>query len=643
MDNGNGTNGKNGNGNGKAMITGTARTMVYKFGVLAPTENGDLVLAQMRQANAYYNELVALERNRREEVRAIYQADDDVTRLTAELEASFTELTEERQKIKATRISARKRIPTAVPMKERVKAIRELIGQKKEMLKVAKKAALAAAKVELARIEDKFNALKKEKRAAFSNDGLFWGTYLIVEQAFDAAKKSKSAEVHFRRWRGDGTIAVQLQGGLSTQLMCASADQRLVVDLSPLPIPGRGLKNGKSRPLPRVRLRVGSKDRQPVWAEFPVVLHRSIPEDGIVSWAKIHRRITGTTTRWELHLTIKTAEPVKMTIAGQSVVDYGGPGIVAIDLGWRSRGLDTLDPKSLRVAYWEDKNGTGDELLIDAQVLGQIERADTLRRTRDNTLNVLKAHLHDWLAAQAELPMWLVEEKKHMHLWKAPRRFVLLERSWRNQRFSGDEAMYEELSRWRKHDRHLWNWEANSRRKGCAHRLEQYRRFAALLARSYDTAVLEYFDIRSVAELPTPEEEETVKLPESRHQRFEAAVSELRTAIEQAFVARGGRWAHVNCRNTTRQCQYCDHTEAWEAWASIYRGGCPACGQDWDQDQNACAVLLSRFASSGGGDWTPETARPNDSHIVKASWAIKKRPPRWHKRHRSQDGSQPVV
>jgi hypothetical protein len=202
---------------------------------------------------------------------------------------------------------------------------------------------------------------------------------------------------------------------------------------------------------------------------------------------------------------------------------------------------------------------------------------------------------------------WLTEATRTIHAWRAERRLAHLAIQWRSQRFAGDEATFDALEAWRKQDRHLYEWEANQRRKSLARRLDQYRRFAAMLARDHHTVVLERFDLRVFAERQ-PAESERVDIQTARTQRHAAAVSELRLSIVQAFLARNGRERRVSAVDTTRACHQCGLKEKWDAARHLYHA-CSGCGAYWDQDDNAWRNMLVRLREQPDD----EPARTNDA------------------------------
>ena len=67
-------------------------TLVYRYGLLAPTLEADEVAAQMRAAHRYRNTLVEIERGRRTAIRTAEQDDPALTGVQAAAEYIDAEL-----------------------------------------------------------------------------------------------------------------------------------------------------------------------------------------------------------------------------------------------------------------------------------------------------------------------------------------------------------------------------------------------------------------------------------------------------------------------------------------------------------------------------------------------------------------------
>lgn len=501
----------------------------------------------------------------------------------------------------------------------------------------------------------------------------------------------------FVRWNGEGTVSVQFQGGVSVAELRSGEDTRAqLIDPAPAaatdtPPSGWGssrytdaerlarwqhmLKHGRPpKPYHMLRLRVASDGRAPVWAAWPIILHRPLPDflavrfpeawdrararevvdrfglrivaerDGevvvategggaatlaralvdagavsadprttAVKWAAVRLKKIGPREEWSVTFTLDVPERRERC----------GEGAVAVDLGWRRMGGG-----SLRVATTEDEAGTVRELRLDADLVRGLGKASEIRSIRDMHFDTARAWLHVILDDLPAIPEWLQEATKTMALWKAQGRLASVAIRWRGARFEGDTAAIEALEAWRIKDKHLWCWETSQRTGALRRRKDLYRVFAAGLARAYRTVVLEDFDLRAFARRPAAEETETERDENARAQRHLAATSELRLALVQAFVGRGGEEAREPATDTTRKCSECGVVEIFDAGAEL-RHTCRN-GHAWDQDENACRNLLKRWRERIGGDENRGTARAdekgNDSGQVREStWARRKR------------------
>jgi len=590
-------------------------TIVYRYGLLEPTVGAELVHQQIRLAHVYRNRLCELERIRRQKVRETIGEHLDMAPVVQAI-AKLWELREQaRLAIRAARSSSRRR-DERPEMRERVREINAYLRGARAVAKVLKSAVREDPQVQ-ARIGRVNAEHAEEMRAARAASGVYWGTYLLAERAADDARRDAKINPAFRRWDGSGDVAVQIQKGMTVGEASGCDDPRFQLSLTAQAVPGRkGRTRERGKPLPRVRLRVGSDDdRQPIWAEWPVVLHRALPKDGIIKWARARRKRVGTKFRWHLLITVETQERRESC----------GAGAVAVDIGWRQM------HDGIRVAYWRNERGQHGELRIEPEVTSGQAKADELQGLRKDKFNVAIAQLRAWLGERTDLPDWLGEARPRMHSWKAERRLARLAVQWRNARFAGDEPAFNAVEQWRKQDRHLYEWEANARRKALARRTDQYRRFAAMLARRHDHVILERFDLRVFAE-KAPAESERVEVAQVRYQRFAAAVSDLRLAVVQAFLARGGCEARVPAHDTTRACHVCALKEEWDAARHICHT-CSGCGTLWDQDDNACHNLLARWCERSPDEQTPGPARNEDDTNVGASPAdAPKRSGRWQRR-----------
>lgn len=616
-------------------------TVVYKFRLLrSPLQQADVVADQMRLAHRYYNKLVEIERERRDEIRAVLK-DRDPPELAAKAAASTQARAEAEAELKAQRARTRSRSVTKA-QRARVKDLRKQELAAGRELRAARKDLKEDPKAQR-KLKEATERATEKRRAARAVNEVFWGTYLIIEAAVDQAAKtttlwhySKQEKTHvpnrlkFRRWRGEGSVAVQIQGGgLPVANAFACTDRRLQIELVPFGDDRLGMRVGRKRrrhPLQDptsnrgqrrrnalVRLRVGSAGRDPIWAEWPVLMHRPLPRYSVITWAKVTKKRVADNDRWELHLTVKGERE-----ALRPRNDVCGVGAVAVDIGWR------LFDNGLRVAYAIDEHGTESEERLIPGVLSGLRKVEDLASIRDKRLNELQEQLVPWLKAACRsqvAPEEFRERVKTISQWRPAARFAALLKYWATARWPGDAFGFDLLNAWRCRDLHLWRWQAHQRDKSLARRKHQYRNYAARMARRYRVLVIEHFNLADTQKHHDPEDEKP-EIKAARQQQRDAACYELRECLVQAFRNRGGKIVRVPAAMTTQRCFGCGCEDRWDAAPQVMHT-CVQCGRTWDQDANAARNILQAHREGCGTE-------PDDPAEKRA---------KWHKRHAGSKGT----
>jgi hypothetical protein len=537
---------------------------IYSYGAKAPVQNAELVGEQMWKAHRYRNKLVELELERRKEV------DEAVARLSPDLQTTESALAVALQALELARTEIKKQNAQARSRKHRSPELVALVETNKALVKElrAKRKALRQATFEseawkTAQLEINERANERQK-AAREACGLYWGTYLLVETSMSKARSG--APPRFARWRGDGHLAVQLQGGMSPAEAFAGTDPRLRIE----PMPTQGNKRERKRT--RVWFRVGSQGRDPVWAVMPVILHRPIPADSRIKWVHIIRHRIATQCRWRVQFVLSKSSWVRS--------DQAEHGTVGIDIGWRM-----MVDRSMRVAYWTGDDGREGELRLPADWLGEYRRTEKIGGHRDDNFNAIKAVVVPAIAAMSNRPEWLTGALSTMSQWRSTARLAALALKWRESRFAGDENVYGELEAWRKRDKHLMEFQFNLRDQLLARRLDIYRNFAAKMRRAYRTAMLEDLDLRDFH--VSPQAEEDAKDGALREHTRDAALSILIRCVKESMA----QTIFVDAKNTTRKCDQCGTIQDWDH-RELYRE-CVSCKKNDDQDRIASRNLLA--------------------------------------------------
>jgi hypothetical protein len=584
---------------------------VYKFGLLAPTENAALVEQQMLAAHRYRNALVQIERERRDALRILTRDSDVNIRSLEEAVNGATEVVVKlAREIKLQHSETRSRLSTQTD-KEELKNARLKLKEAKTNLNLARKQVRGNQTVidAMDYINDAKNAKIKVAREA---SGVYWGSYLPVEDAMNAAAKSpmydgdKPNDPRFVRWQGDGTIAVQLQGGLSVEDSLLGKNTQFRID----PVDEKAFyaeKRSERRKASRtfVHLRVQSTDKgKPIWAIFPLIMHRPLPEGGVIKWAYIHKKMHGPRAEWYLTITIDLAKVPTNTETN---------GAIALDIGWREIKDKDGNIIHIRAGKWQDEDGNIGEIKLDysqAQhsLIGALKKANELRGIRDDNFNSIKKTLTEWMKSSTP-SIWLKEIAETLPQWRSAARLAHLAKQWKINRFKGDDDIFQQMEKWRYHDYHLWSWEHSQRIKTIRRRRELYRTTSAKLAAKYQTLVIENFDLRDVSQTAQPEDAEDKQ--RVRANKTLVSPSQLIANLTNAFKAKGGSVVKVNPSGTSFTCHVCDSHEHLDHTTIWHR--CSQCGTEWDREDNATANMLKRWREHSGGAQKGRDARTDEN------------------------------
>lgn len=589
-------------------------TLVYAFGAKPPRSGEDLIAAQISAAHKYYNRLIELRRAQHDATEAARLAHSpklaEVEAAVAAADAEVDDLIEaiRRRNAAARRktASAEDRAALAIAKERRKelwarrKAIREAMAGDVDLQ--AKLAAIYTAYQGMLPPDDPDATRRsgghfKEARATC---GVYSGTYLAIEQAVEAAVKKTIGPPRFRRWNGDGLVAVQLQGGMTwPEALNGTTQLRIERDRTP--------RSPKRAPVYIAHVRVGSqgeggKGGAPVWASVPFYLHRELPADARIMGVSVIRRQVAVRRKadglwhpyyeWAVNFTLRTDAVVK---------PRGETGACGVDLGWRVMG-----DGSLRVAYVVGDDGRNEQFTLPPKLLRRWEKCRDLQSIRDQAFDAMRAMLGDWLAVH-EHPDWLTEAAKFMGQWKAKGKLAHVLRLWRDQRFDGDGEMFTALETWQARDAHLWQYQRHNELKAQRIRRDMYRRFAAKIAAQYRTVVVEDCDWRKLARLPAVTNNEVVNETARFNQRI-ASIGMLRAEL----LARGALKSPAE--NTTKRCYVCGVINEWDH-AELFHA-CDDCGATWDQDDNAARNLLASATMVGGGAGSVRDPEPTNGDGV---------------------------
>ncbi len=562
---------------------------VYQYGIKKmPDKIIEPAFTQLALQNRFWNALVEIDNASNEAYqRAIVESDTELSTIKTDIEKKVAELEKTRSDIKAIRQRTRSATESTVLKLSAADFKTEL-----KDLRAKAKALREKARVEIKPKLDEIEAARREavkaKRQEFAGMGLYWGNYNAVVDSYNRARSAmmkkraagKSSQLNFHRFTGEGRLTVQIMNGMSVSDLFSAGSQQLQIDPVPAKAWDESAPRSERRRLCRAtgRLRVGSEERDPVWLEFQVVIHRPIPELARIKMAQVSRWKVGNHWRYRLNITVDEPD---MRESGTSAKAIG------IDTGWRK--FDN----GIRVAAWKDSDGGQGELRLDSSYIKIFKRLDGLQSTIDKHFEAIKARVSEMRQAGV-LQGWLAEKTDTILRWRSSQRMsALIACCWESNAEQPEDKIYHELLAWRKQYLHLYEWQSNLREKMQLRRRDKFRIFAKWLAENYGTIVIEDFKISNVLRKGAAEYGvDTGKV--SRYWEKVASPGLLLGEIERSCAAKNAVIARIDAKNTTNVCPHCKNIIKSDTKNNhIVR--CGHCELDYDQDFGAAEELLSRY------------------------------------------------
>jgi hypothetical protein len=483
-------------------------TKVYKYGLLAPTAGGDVIaeqcelawrasIAMLRAHEAYRVEREALQRQ--------------LSSLCDELAAVRQQIAEDRKTLRGLKTGRQEpKDDGAVAVRTRI----QMAAQRaKELAPVAKAERQALRTGErMAALETSLEAEYLRLWRAFTAAGLFWGQRQLVASAHDQRVKARGRLRFPDRW---GTVGIQIAHGMAPSAL-ANDGRCELTDVQP--VPGR-----KGKPRQRLRLRIGPNDAK---AEWPIVLHRPLPEDASIRFVKVTCKRIGREIKWDAHFTINVPD-----VPVAAVVD---PKVVTVRPTFTQVGGEII------VAEMADAGGPLSPEALHPAVSGAVERARGLQAVRDKARDSLLAEIAARKERGESVPPVLPATIARWESCDRLRQFVL--GPWSRAAATSPEnagELFVVALAWAKHDLHLWDWERHAAETSVARRTHLYRCYAAGLAERYDTVVVPSVNYAEMAQRRAKPEQERELSKQASRQRVVAAPGLLRALVVQAFQSRG--------------------------------------------------------------------------------------------------------
>lgn len=359
--------------------------------------------------------------------------------------------------------------------------------------------------------------LRKALRGHLSQQGLFYGTYMLAEEADKRARQGRMDPAR-PRWDGTGSLGIQLQGGRTVAALFSGKDANIRIEPTLLerwnarrPNCGDfddqlhyndevGQKPGQHKGARTiVHYRLCSKEHKAVFIPLHTVYHRALPADSKVTWAKLVVNRSGDRKNYSIQFTFDSKANERSEFgAGTVVICLNEDTVRYADL-YTLNEVSTFefDPRLARVAQ--------------------------LQSTRDKERDQMVALIRGWIEDRDETPDWLLEELAHNTTNASCRRLCRLYRRWTYNRVEGDVEIVEKFKKWVYHENHLYQWQEDMRGGALRRRKDAYRNFAAKMRRQFRSLVIDNRNLNA-PELKT-------------FDRNESALSEFRLLVKQSFGA----------------------------------------------------------------------------------------------------------
>jgi hypothetical protein len=599
-------------------------TLVHNY-VCKVLDGLDAIDDTIQKAHKYYNKLVELDRARREAYdkarREQFPAYDKAQTDVEEWELKVKDLQGE---IKRANARAKRKRAT----KAEIEALKAAKASRKDAwAKRKEQRDLVAADVPFQayakKLDEEYNGVIKgdskyrsggKLKEARANCQVYWGTYLKIEGAIEAAKKDSTAPLGFRHWTGRGLVGIQIRDGCTYgEVVSGSGTAAGLINQVSVSVRGRSRCRHVT-----FRLRAGTDDQgRATYCTVRATWTREMPEDARIVGVVLARRPmppirkrTGWEPqyRWSLQFTLHTGvSKVKAT-----------DGECGIDLGWRM-----MEDGRMRVAYLVDSKGHQEEFSLPARLVTRWEKSESLQSIRDLNFNQAIAELLAWkddmkagapewkdrmtdeeiaawrvAAKDSKLPEWFHEMSRYMAMWRSHVKLIRLIERMEKEPIVGGADILQRMLDWRAQEGHLLQFEVFNRLQGENRRLQLFRIFVSDIRKRYATIGVEDCDWTTLARKPKVEDN---KFDPSKRNMKIASIGKLR----ELFIQAGAK--AYESEDTTAKCHRCGSLEEWDQAKELWHT-CSQCSTPWDQDYNAAANLLKMAQEAKAAARTAPTA-----------------------------------
>lgn len=590
--------------------------VVHTMGVPAWWVMPDVLTTQIRLAHELREDLVTLQLEYEEAVRAVWSGYPAVAAAESALATAEAEAAAAAEAVAAERSRQRTKRVTG-PVADRLRTARSTVKAARQQRRDAITAVRDDATERLQAARDTLRAAQKDLYQQYCSDGgrgLFWASFNDVVDHHKAAvqrvqqrrAQGRPAALKQHRFDGTGTIAVQLQRpkGMPLRTPATIADPagpwRNVLALPWIaPDVWAPMSRGERRRAGRidVRMRCGSIDGASQWITVPVQAHRWLPADADITGARLSVTRTAGHLKARLTVTARVRDPEPATTGPTVAIHLGW---MATDRGtrvatWRADSPVTIPPH-LRDVITSDREAMTGEVIMPMSIGIRLDRYAETASARSLSLDGVRQKLVAWLAEHGPAPYGGDDiTDADVARWRSPARFAALANAWRNTPPPGGREITCVLETWRRADRRLWESSEHGRRRAQRHRDDLYRQVAATISAAASQVVVDDTDVAALAYAAVDRSD----LPSDQQRgidrrRDHAAPGTLRQAVVAAAIRDGVPVTTVAAAGLSRIHARCQHENPTDDRYLSRPVLCDGCGATYDPDASATLIMLQR-------------------------------------------------
>lgn len=451
-------------------------------------------------------------------------------------------------------------------------------------------------------------------KAARENNNCCTGVGAAIDKAVEKSIADSKFEPRFVKFDKTGLVGSQIRNNLSVKDALAGRDSWLKIDLLPdVRIKGKGRDE---RVAAIARMKLSGTDKNPVFVDIPFVMHRALPDDGIIKWVYLNVKRIGNQIRYEIQFTLESESFVSAIPATDDNV--------SVDLGWRIQANGDIKVATI----WDSKKENS--LILPVKFFNNRKYVKKLISYSDNYFNEVKSNLISF-SKETEFSDDLKEEIKNISHWKSHAKLhkfvhmfagkfdsILKEiwKTWKDERLSAKLDLFDSIDNifvwcnqkeitdnsikmaiylkwWSYKDDHLITMARNIERKNTLHRREIYRCMAAKLANTYTNVVISKTNYSKIAKNPKPENDDRTRQEEnSGINRQACGISVFTEALKLAFGK--NRTKEISIKNISDIHYGCGGKVISTMHHEMVQ--CSKCQRSFNQDVNAAVHLLEQVA-----------------------------------------------